>query len=103
MKQGNMQMLVESLETGSHTTWFLWVMNSPIWDTIFNQLVLRWDSDSTVLGHLGDALLESLGDCRNTPIVFAWLVGGLEHDCSILFFSHILGVIIPIDVHIFQG
>ena len=89
MKQGNMQMLVESLETGSHTTWFLGVMNSPIWDTIFNQLVLRWDSDS-VLGHLGlkrpmkildgmnlgDALLESLGECRKTHMVFAWLVGG---------------------------
>ena len=28
----------------------------------------------------------------------AWLVGGLEH----FLFSHILGIIIPIDVYIFQ-
>ena len=42
------------------------------------------------------AIEHALGDFRLRMDL--WLVGGLEH----FVFSHILGIIIPIDVHIFQ-
>ena len=41
----------------------------------------------------------SLGSLQITNQWFVILVGGLEH----ILFSHILGIIIPIDFHIFQG